>query len=666
MSKFSELGLPESLVLAVQELGFEQPTPVQEQAIPVALEAEEGMVVVAQTGTGKTAAFGLPLLARTQDSRTPTSLVLAPTRELACQIAEDFRAFAKHLPKIRIVTVYGGASIMFQMRELERGASIVVATPGRLLDLANRGAVDLGKVERLVLDEADEILRMGFQDELDAILKALPEEHCTWLYSATMPRGVLSIAQNFMKGHQRIDVARVKQDVSRMDHIVLEVPRRAKYRSLVRLVDANPDMYGIVFCRTRRDVQGLHESLLGDEITSAALHGDLAQAQRDYVMNQFRQRRVSLLIATDIAARGLDVDDISHVIHFDLPESFEAYTHRSGRTARAGKAGRSMILAEPQDRGRVRRMAFHLKLDFDVELLPNSTDVFAAQIEKLYEKLVVEKEVEGDLREAISVAMDRFEGLSREDIIRHLCVQGLAKYNKPFRRRDITEFQSDRPMRRSDRSERAPREGRATRQERPSRDERENRPAREERGGRIERPMRARQAFREERPARGEFGQGAGRAPGRSNREAGSRFDTNRRDEQSARGEARNRHDRSARGERGGRLERGARVDHMARQRATGPRDAQRTQQPANRPPQSVGGMTKITVNAGSKHGLQADTLHNLLSKNELKRSQLGKVRVDGEVASFEVHAGSADAALRAFKGFKLDGKRVSAKKGAL
>ena len=649
MSGFSDLGLPENIVKAVTELGFSEPTPVQEQAIPVALRSEEGMVVVAKTGTGKTAGFGLPLLARNKAGRKPTGLILAPTRELACQIADDLRKFAKYMPKTRIVTVYGGASITFQIKELERGASIVVATPGRLLDLANRGALKLNEVELLVLDEADEILRMGFQDELDQILEALPEGHRTWLYSATMPKGVLSIAQKFMKGHERIDV-KSKEQVSLMEHVVYEIPPKAKYRSLIRLVDANPDMYGIVFCRTRRDVQSLHESLLGDEITSVALHGDLNQSQRDYVMNQFRQRRVTLLIATDIAARGLDVDEITHVMHFDLPESFEAYTHRSGRTARAGRTGRSILLLEPRDRGRARRMANMLKIRFEVEDLPRSTDVFAAQIDKIYESIESAGSIEADLEDALAFAMERFEGLSREDMIRSLCLQGLARYTKPFRRRDIIDHYAQGGDRGRSRDGQGRRD-RQDRQERPRRD----------RGERAERQSRPRRddfeprQSREERPRRG-----------REERyERGDRPQRPRRDDfepRQARTE-RPRRDREERYERGDRPQRPRRDDFQPRQ-ARGDRNERR---PQRRDTMSVGSgkLQRITVNAGSKNGLRPDVLQGLLSKNRLNSSQVSRIKVDGDFASFDVKPQSVDAALKAFKGFKLDGKRVSARKQA-
>lgn len=659
MCAFSDLGLPEPLIQAISDLGFEKPTPVQEQAIPIALTCEEGMVVVAKTGTGKTAAFGLPLLARNDAGRRPTGLILAPTRELACQIADDLRNFAKYMPKTRIVTVYGGASISFQMNELDRGASIVVATPGRLLDLANRGAVKLDQVEFFVLDEADEILRMGFQEELDQILAALPEGHRTWLYSATMPRGVLSIAQKFMKGHQRIDV-NSKEEISLMDHVVHEIPSKAKYRSLVRLVDANPDMYGIVFCRTRRDVQSLHESLMGDEITSVALHGDLNQSQRDYVMNQFRQRRVTLLIATDIAARGIDVDQITHVIHFDLPESFEAYTHRSGRTARAGHTGRSLLLLEPRDRSRARRMAQMLRLRFDVEDLPRSNDVFAAQIDKLHERIVGNGSVEPDLQDAISMAMERFEGLSREDMIRSLCMEGLARFTRPFRRRDITDGYADsnRGRPREDHPRRESR-GNSEHGGRPGRDEFQPRQVRAERPERGDRPQRPRREdFRTDRQDRQDRPQRAQREDFNPRQVLSSRPERGDRPQNSPRRDGFDSRPSRESAKRPERRDQAIRPEDRAAARSTRP-VAIAISQPV-RPGQSQ----RITVNAGSKNGLKADVLKGLFSKSSID-GQVSKISIDGDYASFDVSSQHSDAALRAFKGFKLDGKRVSARKQA-
>jgi ATP-dependent RNA helicase DeaD len=639
------------------------------------------MVVVAQTGTGKTAAFGLPLLARTEGGRKPTGLILAPTRELACQIADDLRKFSVHMPKTRIVTVYGGASISYQMNELDRGASIVVATPGRLLDLANRGAVKLDQVQFLVLDEADEILRMGFQEELDKILAALPDNHRTWLYSATMPHGVLSIAQKFMQGHQRIDV-NSKEEISLMEHVVYEIPSKAKYRSLVRLVDANPDMYGIVFCRTRRDVQSLHESLLGDEITSVALHGDLNQSQRDYVMNQFRQRRVTLLIATDIAARGIDVDQITHVIHFDLPESFEAYTHRSGRTARAGHTGRSLLLLEPRDRGRARRMANMLKIRFQVEELPVSSDVFAVQIDKLYERMVDSSSVEADLEGVMTIAMERFEGLSREDMIRNLCMQGLTRYTRPFRRRDIVDSYAqggdrDRPRREerphSERHSRPNRDDFAPRQARGDHNDRGDRPQRPQREDFSQRDTSGR-GDRPQRPQREDFSQrntsGRGDRPQRPQREDFSQRDTSGRGDRPQRPQREDfsQRDASGRGDRPQRDVRPVRESSKRPQRADQAahredRSAARSTRPST-PALRPGQPQRITVNAGSKNGLEADVLKGLLSKGTLG-GQVTKISIDGDYASFDVNSLHSDAALRAFKGFKLDGKRVSATKQA-
>ncbi len=583
MATFSALGLPEPLLRAVDDLGFETPTPVQLQAIPRGLKSSSGLVVVAQTGTGKTAAFGLPLLARSTARRAPSGLVLAPTRELACQIADDLRAFAKHLPGVRVVTIYGGASSAQQISELRRGATIVVATPGRLVDLASSRLVDLSKIEIAVLDEADEILRMGFQDELNQIIEMLPPEHLTWLYSATMPPGVLHIAESFMPNHDRVDVGRSKTPVAQIDHLMLQVTRKTKYRALLRIIDANPNFYGIVFCRTRRDVQELSEQLFDDDVNTAALHGDLSQAQRDLVMSQFKTGRVKVLIATDIAARGLDVDDISHIIHFHLPDSFDAYTHRAGRTARAGKSGLSLLLIDPRDRRRAEAMARVLGFQWTHEELPSSADVLAAQVNQLHERFIADVAVDnGDLDDVVTLAVERFADLSREEIIRRICQKSLAPFLSPFRRRNFPPIQNHSARQSTDRQ--------GPRQSPPSRRDRDN------------------------------------RYPTQENAERTRRKPTKQ-------------------------VRRDAKAD--TRTRAPAPAPAQR----------KAAGRWTVDVNAGAKHGLETATLTTLFAKNALGHGHISDIKVSGEHSRFEVTPESFDAALRAFRGFKLSGRRVSARR---
>ena len=463
------------------------------------------------------------------------------------------------------------------MSELKRGASVVVATPGRLLDLERRGALDLSQVTKLVIDEADEILNMGFEEDVNEILSKLPEEHATWLFSATMPKGVVKIAQNFMTDPLRIDVARGKDETSKIDHIAYEVAPRAKFRALVRLFDANPEMYGIVFCRTRRDVQELNELLVAENISSAGLHGDLNQGQRDYVMLQFRKRRVRLLTATDIAARGIDVNDITHVIHYDIPESFEAYTHRSGRTGRAGKEGQSISLVTVRDRGRLNFMTKKLGIKLKIEKLPKINDVYNAQIRALHTELSVTPDLPEVLEESLANAQEIFADLDRETLIRTLCIQALTEYTKPERMRDIDT-----------------RESRARRERSRSRD-----------GGRE-----------------------GGRYEGR----------------QDARRSRRDRDDRGDRHDRGERHERADRGDRRDR-----------------RGGESKGSCT-IHVNAGKTHGFNQDTLKDLLSNVRLSARNVKGMKVGNASTSFNVSKRDADAALRAFKGYRLNGKRVSAR----
>ncbi len=350
---FEELGVSAPICQAVRELGYEQPMPVQEAVIPYLLGAPIDLIALAQTGTGKTAAFGLPLLQNVERSlqaqpndgvATPRALVLCPTRELCLQIADDLTAYSKYLPSVRILPVYGGSSIEAQIRTLRRGVEVIVATPGRLIDLMERGAASLDSIETVVLDEADEMLTMGFSESLQTILAEVPKERHLLLFSATMPREISSIAASYMHQPKEIIVGTKNEGNKNIRHYYYVVSARHKYLALKRIADYYPDIYGIIFCRTRRETQEIADQLIRDGYNADALHGELSQAQRDYVMQKFRIRNLQLLVATDVAARGLDVNDLTHVIHYGLPDDIESYTHRSGRTARAGKMGISIAI----------------------------------------------------------------------------------------------------------------------------------------------------------------------------------------------------------------------------------------------------------------------------------------------------------------------------------
>ena len=350
--KFSEIGLNDKILKAISDLGFENPTPIQEQSIPYVLNEESDLIALAQTGTGKTAAFGLPVIQKINENKTQTqSIILCPTRELCLQITKDLISYSKYLKKIKITAVYGGANIQTQIRSLNSGSQIVVGTPGRVIDLIKRKKLKLKDVEFVILDEADEMLNMGFKDDLDTILAETPEEKQTLLFSATMPKEVLKITKNYMYSPHQIEVAHRNEGAKNVEHHFYMVNARDRYKALRRLCDVNPNIYGIVFCRTRRETKDVSDKLMQDGYNADAIHGDLSQAQRDHVMHRFRKKNLQILVATDVAARGIDIDELTHVINYNLPDDNEVYVHRSGRTGRAGKKGISIIIALIERKG---------------------------------------------------------------------------------------------------------------------------------------------------------------------------------------------------------------------------------------------------------------------------------------------------------------------------
>lgn len=419
MKSFDALGLSKELVEAIHQLGFENPTPIQEKAIPVLLEGNTDLVGLAQTGTGKTAAFGLPLLELvSKENRSTQALVIAPTRELSVQITNDFERFSKDFKPLNIVTVYGGASISEQIRKVRRGAQIIVATPGRLIDLLSRKVVDLTHVQYVVLDEADEMLNMGFKEDIDEILATTPDTKNVWLFSATMPREVRDIANNYMNNPQEIAMEGRQQGNENIDHQFVTVDERDKYLALKRFVDYTPDIFGVVFCRTKIDTQKIAEHLIKDGYNADSLHGDLTQAQRDRVMKSFKNKTLQLLVATDVAARGIDVSNITHVIHMNMPDEMEFYTHRSGRTARAGKKGISLAIVSKKELGRIHQVEKSLKRKFTQVQVPTGDEVCQQKIVGLVQKVrsveVNDEEIDSFLPEVYHELKD----LSKEDIIK--------------------------------------------------------------------------------------------------------------------------------------------------------------------------------------------------------------------------------------------------------
>ncbi|OAD90314.1 DEAD/DEAH box helicase [Aequorivita soesokkakensis] len=381
MTAFKALGLEENLLKAIADMGFETPSEVQEKAIPILLERETDMVSLAQTGTGKTAAFGFPMLQKIDvKSRTTQGLILSPTRELCLQITNEMIAYGKYMPGLNVTAVYGGASITDQARQIKKGSQIIVATPGRMKDMIGRGLIDISKIEYCVLDEADEMLNMGFYEDITEILSHSPKEKSTWLFSATMPKEVSTIAKKFMHTPVEITVGTKNVGSDQVSHEYYLVNARDRYNALKRLADANPEIFSVVFCRTKRDTQKVAEQLIEDGYNAAALHGDLSQNQRDLVMKSFRARQIQMLVATDVAARGIDVDDITHVINYQLPDEIETYTHRSGRTGRAGKTGISMVIVSKSEVRKIHTIEKMIQKKFISKEIPSGMEICEVQM----------------------------------------------------------------------------------------------------------------------------------------------------------------------------------------------------------------------------------------------------------------------------------------------
>ncbi|WP_055448495.1 DEAD/DEAH box helicase [Lacinutrix mariniflava] len=418
MSTFQDLGLNDLLLQGITDLGFEKPSEVQEKAIPILLEEETDLVALAQTGTGKTAAFGFPMLQKIDvSSRTTQGLILSPTRELCLQIANEMKAYGKHLKGLNVVAIYGGSSITDQAREVKRGAQIIVATPGRMKDMIKRRLVDITKIQYSVLDEADEMLNMGFKEDITEILSGTPEDKNTWLFSATMPKEVSRIAKNFMNDPKEITVGHKNESTSNVSHEYYMVNARDRYQALKRLADANPNIFSVIFCRTKRDTQKVAENLIEDGYSAGALHGDLSQNQRDIVMKQFRNRQIQMLVATDVAARGIDVDDITHVINYQLSDEIETYTHRSGRTGRAGKTGVSMVIVSRSEIRRLKSIERIINKKFELKEVPNGMAICEVQLMSSAKK-IHETEVSEEIDQYLEDINGLFEETSKEDLIK--------------------------------------------------------------------------------------------------------------------------------------------------------------------------------------------------------------------------------------------------------
>ncbi len=419
MITFKDLGLSKPINEALIDLGYETPTPIQEITIPQILNSDNDLIAFAQTGTGKTAAFSLPIIEQIDDHSNDTqAIILSPTRELAIQIAKSIKEFTKNYKKIETLAVYGGANIDEQIRSLKKGVQIVVGTPGRTVDLIKRKRLNLGKIRWLVLDEADEMLNMGFKDELDKILESIPDQKTTLLFSATFPKEVEAIARNYM--HNAVELSAGKRNIGaeNVSHEYFLVSERNRYAALKRIADINPDIYGIVFCRTRRETKDVADKLITDGYNADALHGDLSQAQRDIVMQKFRSKHLQILVATDVAARGLDVNDLTHIINYKLPDQIESYTHRSGRTGRAGKKGISIAIITNKEKGTLAQIERKIKKKFEAKKVPGGKEICTRQLFSLIDKVHDIEINEKEIKDFLPDIYQKLEGLDREELIK--------------------------------------------------------------------------------------------------------------------------------------------------------------------------------------------------------------------------------------------------------
>ena len=458
--KFEELGVRDDLLRGIADMGFETPMPVQEKVIPVLLHGDHDLVALAQTGTGKTAAFGLPVIQRIDISRhVPQALILSPTRELCLQIAGDLADFSKYIPELEVLPVYGGSSIESQIRALRAGVQIIVATPGRLIDLINRGVVKLADVHTVVLDEADEMLNMGFVDSINDILSHVPDDRKMLMFSATMPPEVSKIAARFMKEPEEIVVGTRNEGAANVRHIYYMVNARDKYLALKRVADNSPSIYAIVFCRTRRDTQEIADRLIADGYNAEALHGDLSQQQRDIVMRKFRDGVISMLVATDVAARGLDVDDLTHVINYGLPDDTAVYTHRSGRTGRAGKTGVSVAIIHSREKGRLREIERIIGKKFEHLEVPTPEHIIEKQLYNLADRLERVDVNEDEINKYLPGVLRKLSWLSTEDLLKRVLSLEFNRLLNYYKDAPKIDFIDDKPKkeRRKDKEASAPR-----------------------------------------------------------------------------------------------------------------------------------------------------------------------------------------------------------------
>ena len=446
MKTFEELGVAAPILKAIQELGYESPMPVQEEVIPFLLGEDNDVIALAQTGTGKTAAYGLPILQKIDvENYQPQALVLCPTRELCLQIADDLNDYSKYIDHLRVLPVYGGSSIESQIKTLKRGVHVVVATPGRLLDLMNRKTVNLSAIRNVILDEADEMLNMGFSESIDAILAEVPTTRNMLLFSATMPQGIASISKKYMNHPKEIVIGRKNEGNKNIRDIYYMVRAQDKYLALKRIADFYPNIYGIIFCRTRKETQEIADKLIQDGYNADSLHGELSQAQRDYVMQKFRIKNLQLLVATDVAARGLDVDDLTHVINYGLPDEVESYTHRRGRTGRAGKTGISISICHVKEKRKIKEIEKVINKQFEKGVMPTGKEICAKQLFNLVDQIEKVKVNEEEIAELMPQIYRKLEWLDKEDIIKRMVSLEFNRMIDYYKDADEIETIDDKP-----------------------------------------------------------------------------------------------------------------------------------------------------------------------------------------------------------------------------
>ncbi|MCD6366058.1 MAG: DEAD/DEAH box helicase [Bacteroidales bacterium] len=449
---FDTMGFSPELLKGIEDLNFENPTPIQEKVIPIVLSSNRDIVGLAQTGTGKTAAFGLPIIEQIDlRNKFVQALILAPTRELCIQISKDLQSFSKHINGLQVTAVYGGAPIVNQVKALKKGTHIIAATPGRILDLIKRKAARINHIKTVILDEADEMLNMGFRDDLDAILETTPAEKRTLLFSATMPKEVARIAKTYMKNPEEITVGKQNAGAENVRHIFYHVHAHNRYPALKRIADYNPDIYGIVFCRTRQETKDVADKLIKDGYNADAIHGDLSQAQRDHVMKRFREKSLQMLVATDVAARGIDVDDITHIINYNLPDELEIYTHRSGRTGRAGKSGISIAIVNFREITKIPQIERKIGKKFEKLLVPSGTEICKKQLFNLIDRMEKVKIDEKQISPFMETVNKKLEWLSKEDIIKHFLSLEFNRFLAYYKNApDLNEKPNNRKDRRDD------------------------------------------------------------------------------------------------------------------------------------------------------------------------------------------------------------------------